>query len=242
MSVNSFKVSIHVLENKSKRIYAINFYVFVERISKFSVLIISLKKQYVLSFVFAHFQFIPPTQKFLKFVLWNENKCFYFARQFIKYQYILTVINNVMVIMKKVSKIQKLCVLQVIFFLLKFAGMVFISSLEDSITSSQVITEASIILGNIFHFYNLFQASIILGNIFYFYNLFQIYYGFHTRTNIYLNSIIYVNHIFFCYIYIYLHIICSVSFFDSLIPVIMLKTLKFKSSVLFGGHTLLKCH
>ena len=226
MSVNSFKVSIHVLENKSKRIYAINFYVFVERISKFSVLIISLKKQYVLSFIFAHFQFIPPTQKFLKFVLWNENKCFCFARQFIKYQYILTVINNVMVIMKKVSKIQKLCVLQVIFFLLKFAGMVFISSLEDSRTSSQVITEASIILGNIFHFYNLFQ----------------IYYGFHTRTNIYLNSIIYVNHIFFCYIYIYLHIICSVSFFDSLIPVIMLKTLKFKSSVLFGGHTLLKCH
>ena len=226
MSVNSIKVSIHVLENKSKRIYAINFYVFVERISKFSVLIISLKKQYVLSFIFAHFQFIPPTQKFLKFVLWNENKCFYFARQFIKYQYILTVINNVMVIMKKVSKIQKLCVLQVIFFLLKFAGMVFISSLEDSRTSSQVITEASIILGNIFHFYNLFQ----------------IYYGFHTRTNIYLNSIIYVNHIFFCYIYIYLHIICSVSFFDSLIPVIMLKTLKFKSSVLFGGHTLLKCH
>ena len=150
----------------------------------------------------------------------------FISRQFIKYQYILTVINNVMVIMKKVSKIQKLCVLQVIFFLLKFAGMVFISSLEDSRTSSQVITEASIILGNIFHFYNLFQ----------------IYYGFHTRTNIYLNSIIYVNHIFFCYIYIYLHVICSVSFFDSLIPVIMLKTLKFKSSVLFGGHTLLKCH
>ena len=150
----------------------------------------------------------------------------FISRQFIKYQYILTVINNVMVIMKKVSKIQKLCVLQVIFFLLKFAGMVFISSLEDSITSSQVIIEASIILGNIFHFYNLFQ----------------IYYGFHTRTNIYLNSIIYVNHIFFCYIYIYLHIICSFSFFDSLIPVIMLKTLKFKSSVLFGGHALLKCH
>ena len=35
-------------------------------------------------------------------------------------------------------------------------------------------------------------------------------------------------------------IICFVNTFDSFIPVIKLKTLKFKSFVLFGTHTLLR--
>ena len=39
------------------------------------------------------------------FVSSNGNKCFCFARYFIRKQYILTAINDVMVINKKVSKI-----------------------------------------------------------------------------------------------------------------------------------------
>ena len=40
-------------------------------------------------------------------------------------------------------------------------------------------------------------------------------------------------------LHLHLHDICLVSVFDSFIPVIMLNTLRFKSSVLFGTHTLL---
>ena len=57
-----------------------------------------------------------------------------------------------MVINEELSKIQKLCVLQVIFFSLKVFGIVFISSSYDSITSSHVIT-VTINLLNISHFH-----------------------------------------------------------------------------------------
>ena len=64
-----------------------------------------------------------------------------------------------MVINKSVTKIQKVCVLQVIFFSLKFVETVFVLSLFDltttSIISSNVITESSIILGK----YLLFSQS-----------------------------------------------------------------------------------
>ena len=40
-------------------------------------------------------------------------------------------------------------------------------------------------------------------------------------------------------LHLHLHDICFVNVFDSFIPVIMLNTLRFKSSVLFGIHTLL---
>ena len=40
-------------------------------------------------------------------------------------------------------------------------------------------------------------------------------------------------------IHLHSHDICFVNVFDSFIPVIMLKTLRFKSSILFGRHTLL---
>ena len=56
-----------------------------------------------------------------------------------------------MVINEELSKIQKLCVLQVIFFSLKVFGIVFISSSYDSITSSHVIT-VTIILAKYFPF------------------------------------------------------------------------------------------
>ena len=40
-------------------------------------------------------------------------------------------------------------------------------------------------------------------------------------------------------LHLHSHEICFVTVFDSFIPVIMLKTLRFKSSVLFGTHILL---
>ena len=58
--------------------------------------------------------------------------------------------NSIMAINKKVSKTWRLCVLQVLFFLLKFLGKVFISSSYDFINSSQIIAESSIILPNFF--------------------------------------------------------------------------------------------
>ena len=66
----------------------------------------------------------------------------------------LTAINNVIVINKKTSKIYEFYALQVIFFSLKFVRIVFISSLYNSITLSQIIPKSSINLLNIFHFQN----------------------------------------------------------------------------------------
>ena len=63
-----------------------------------------------------------------------------------------TTINNTIVINKNASKISKICVLQVTFFSLKFVGIVFVSSLYDFITSSQIIVESSIILAKYFPF------------------------------------------------------------------------------------------
>ena len=64
-----------------------------------------------------------------------------------------------MVINKKASKTQKFCVLQVIFFSLKFVGIVFISSSYNFITSSYLITESSIILAKYFPFSQLHVAG-----------------------------------------------------------------------------------
>ena len=66
----------------------------------------------------------------------------------------LTAINNVIVINEKTSKIYEFYALQVIFFSLKFVRIVFISSLYNSITLSQIIPKSSINLLNIFHFQN----------------------------------------------------------------------------------------
>ena len=44
------------------------------------------------------------------------------------------------------------CILQITFFSLKFVGIVFVSSSYDSITSSYVIVESSIILAYYFTF------------------------------------------------------------------------------------------
>ena len=66
----------------------------------------------------------------------------------------LTAINNVIVINGKTSKIYEFYALQVIFFSLKFVRIVFISSLYNSITLSQIIPKSSINLLNIFHFQN----------------------------------------------------------------------------------------
>ena len=60
-----------------------------------------------------------------------------------------------MIINKKASKIQKFCLLQVIFFSLKFVGIVFVSS----VISSQAITESLIIIAKYFPFLQLHVAG-----------------------------------------------------------------------------------
>ena len=60
------------------------------------------------------------------------------------------------------------------------------------------------------------------------------------HIDIYRYSTIDLNYIFFpSNLHLPLHDTCFVNIFDLFIPVIMLKTLRFKSSVLFGIHTLL---
>ena len=56
---------------------------------------------------------------------------------------------------KKTSKIQKFCIVEVVFVSLKFVGKVFVSS----IISSYVITESSIILAKYFSFSQLHVAG-----------------------------------------------------------------------------------
>ena len=51
----------------------------------------------------------------LLFMMWNGNKCFYFALYFIRQKLILTATNDVIVINKNAGKIYKFCVLQVAF-------------------------------------------------------------------------------------------------------------------------------
>ena len=65
-----------------------------------------------------------------------------------------------MVIHKNASKIYKFCVLQAIFLSLKFVEIVFISSLYDSMTSSQKLAELSTILAKYFPFSQLHVAGL----------------------------------------------------------------------------------
>ena len=65
-------------------------------------------------------------------------------------------------------------------------------------------------------------------------------YVFYTHIDIYCYSTIDLTYILFHQIYIYIkHDTCFVNLVDSFIPAIMLKTLRFKSLVLFGTHTIL---
>ena len=67
-----------------------------------------------------------------------------------------------MVISKNASKIKKFCVLKVAFFSLKFVSsndLAAASSLYDSIISSHVIAESSIILAKYFSFSQLHVAG-----------------------------------------------------------------------------------
>ena len=64
---------------------------------------------------------------------------------------------------------------------------------------------------------------------------------FYNHINIYHYTNVDLNYIKFfpSNLHLHLHNISFVNVFDTFIPVIMLKTLRFKSSVLFGTHTLL---
>ena len=138
-----------------------------------------------------------------------------------------------MVIYKNTSKLWKFCVFQVPFFSLKFVVIVFVSSLHDSITLSHITAEPSRILAKHFQFSQLHVA------------------GFQTQTFSYTRCFLHSHghlllfhhwselHFLPSNLHLHLHDICFVNIFYSFIPVIMLSTLRFKFSVLFGGHTLL---
>ena len=69
-------------------------------------------------------------------------------------------INNAMVIKEKMSKIQRLFVLQVASFSLKFFGTFFVGTIFIiSITSSNVITESSVMLAKYLLFLQLHIAG-----------------------------------------------------------------------------------
>ena len=72
-------------------------------------------------------------------------------------------------------------------------------------------------------------------------NLFHIHGVFYTHIDIYHYSTIDLNYIFFypSNLHLHSHDVCFVNAFDSYISVNMLNTPKFKSSALFGTHSLL---
>ena len=61
----------------------------------------------------------------------------------------------------------------------------------------------------------------------------------HFHIDLYPYSIMDLTYIFLSNLHFHPHEICLINVFDSFIPVIMLKTLRFKSSILFGRQTLL---
>ena len=126
-----------------------------------------------------------------------------------------------MAINKKASKIQK-------FFEILSVETVFVVF----IIPLHVITESSIILAKYLPFLQLHVGRI--PNI----TLYTHY--IYTNISIYRCSTFDLHYIFYHQIYIYIRMKCFVNVFSSFLPVIMLKTLRFKSSVLFGKHTFLE--
>ena len=61
----------------------------------------------------------------------------------------------------------------------------------------------------------------------------------HFHIDLYPYSIMDLTYIFLSNLHFHPHEICLINVFDSFIPVITLKTLRFKSSILFGRQTLL---
>ena len=112
----------------------------------------------------------------------------------------------------------------------------YITFVDPSKISSHVITKSSIVLVE----YSAFSKLQIVA--FQMYSFLHLLYSFG-----FLQSHRHLSLFYFWFelhfppsnLRIHLHDICFVNIFGSLIPVIILKTLKFKSSVLFGPHHLL---
>ena len=102
-----------------------------------------------------------------------------------------------------------------------------------TISSSHVIVELSVIRAKFFLFLQLHVEGFQ-------YNISHIHDAYYTHINIYHYSTIDQLHFLSSNLHLHLHDISFVKIFGSFIPVIiLLKTLIFKSSVLFGAHTLL---
>ena len=141
--------------------------------------------------------------------------------------------NSIMAINKKVSKTWRLCVLQVLYFLLKFLGKVFISSSYDFINSSQIIAESSIILPNFFSFSQIHVLR------FHTYSFSHTWCSLHSHWHLSLFHHRFYLHFVWSNFHLHSHEICFVNVLDSFIPVMRLKALRFKSFVWFETHALL---
>ena len=120
-----------------------------------------------------------------------------------------------MVINEKVSKPKKF--VEVLFARTAFVGPVFVVSL----ISSPIIAESLIILAKCLPFsqYDLFCTNYVLSNFY-----------------------IYISNLYFLPLnsHLHSHDMCFVNVFHSFIPVIIIKTCRFKSYILFRTNTLLK--
>ena len=130
------------------------------------------------------------------------------------------------------SQIQHKLYWLIIFFRIVFASLSYdLTSASTSMIWSPVIIESSIILVKYFLFLQLHIARFQIWS-FYTYNVFTL-----TLTFTIIPLLIWIT-FFWSNLHLHLHDVCLVNIFDSFIAVIMLRTLRFNSSVLFETHTL----
>ena len=141
----------------------------------------------------------------------------------------LTAINNTVIINKKVGKIQ-------IFF---FTGyFFFVKICWHCFCWNSLIPPNYWVINNTWIFFTIFATTFSkIPNIIFFAHMFFRFFHSHQHLPLF--------HVWFellflpSNLHLHLHDICFVNVFDSFIPVIMLKTLRFKSSLSFGTNTLL---
>ena len=123
-----------------------------------------------------------------------------------------------------------LFLLLLLLFYVRFSFVVRLS--YNFITSSQIIAESSIIIAKYF----LFSQLHVAGFQRYFFSYASCF--LHSHRHLLFFQYWSELHILPSYLHLHSHNLCFVNFFNSFILVIMLKTLRLKSSVLFGTQIL----
>ena len=118
-------------------------------------------------------------------------------------------------------------------FSLKFVGIVFISSLYDSIISSHVISESSIIPAKYFTFLQIHALG------FQTYSFSHVWCFLHSHWHLSLFNYWFELHFVPTTLHLHWHDMWFFNVLDSFISVSLLNTLRFQSSVLFGTHIFL---